>query len=57
MFSEGGQLSFTRVARGGGKGGGGGGSAPAYTPPAPIVLTDPVNGKSFVQQSAGYHWW
>jgi hypothetical protein len=53
MFSEGGQPLRSHVARGGGKGGGGGGAQPAYTPPAPIVLTDPVNGKSFVQQSGG----
>jgi len=48
MFTPGGQidrLSFAGL-RGGGKGGGGGG----YTPPAPIVMTDPVTGKSYVQQ-------
>jgi hypothetical protein len=47
MFTPGGQidrLSFAGL-RGGGKGGGGGG----YAPPAPVVFTDPVNGKSFVQ--------
>ena len=51
MFSESGQPLHSQVARGGGKGGGGGASAPA-APPAPIVLTDPVNGKSFVDTSS-----
>jgi hypothetical protein len=52
MFTPGGQidrLSFAGL-RGGGKGGGGGG----YAPPAPVVFTDPVNGKSFVQ---GVDYW
>ena len=54
MFSEGGQPLRSHVARGGGgKGGGGGSPQQAYTPPAPIVLTDPVNGKTFIQQSQG----
>jgi hypothetical protein len=47
MFTPGGQPDrLNRAAYGGSKGGGGGG----YTPPAPIVLTDPVTGKSYVQQ-------
>jgi len=48
MFTPGGQwdrLSFAGVYKG--KGGGGG---TTYTPPAPIVMTDPVTGKSYVQQ-------
>ena len=49
MFTPGGQidqLSFAGL-RGGGKGRGGG--APTYTPPAPIVLTDPVTGRAYTQ--------
>jgi hypothetical protein len=49
MFSEGGQPCLSRMARGGGKGGGGG--QQYYPPPPPLVLTDPVTGKSFVQQT------
>jgi hypothetical protein len=57
MFTPGGQIDrVNRAVFGGGKGGGGGQS---YTPPAPTVLTDPVSGKSFVQNndpySAGYN--
>jgi hypothetical protein len=53
MFTPGGQIDHLSFAglRGGGKGGGGGGG---YTPPAPIVYTDPVNGKSFTQQVDAY---
>lgn len=52
MFTSGGQPDlWCVVARGGGKGGGGGGSAPQVLPP--IVLTDPVNGKTFIQQPGG----
>ena len=52
MFTSGGQPDlWCVVARGGGKGGGGGGAAPQVLPP--IVLTDPVNGKTFVQQPGG----
>ena len=46
MFTPGGQLdrlSFAGVYK---KGGGGGA---AYTPPAPIVLTDPVTGRAYTQ--------
>lgn len=43
------RLEFAGL-RGGGKGGGGG-SAPQVL--SPIVLTDPVNGKTFVQQPGG----
>lgn len=50
MFSEGGQPTFVRLARGGGKGGGGGGYQ-MPPPTQPTVLTDPVNGMSFVQQT------
>ena len=51
MFTPGGQPDRFVVARGGGgKGGGGGSSAPAPLPPT--VLTDPVNGKTFIQQPA-----
>lgn len=47
MFSESGQPLLCVVCRGGGKGGGGGGTTQW---PEPIILTDPVTGKSFVQQ-------
>jgi hypothetical protein len=52
MFTPGGQIDrVNRAVFGGGKGGGGGQS---YTPPAPTVLTDPVSGKSFVQNNDPY---
>jgi hypothetical protein len=49
MFTPGGQIDLLSFAglRGGGKGGGGGGGG--YAPPAPIIYTDPVTGKSFTQ--------
>lgn len=48
MFTHGGQIDlWQRAAYGGGKGGGG--SSPAPVAPPPTVLTDPVNGMSFVQ--------
>lgn len=52
MFTPGGlsRLEFAGLRGGGGKGGGGG-SAPQVIPP--IVLTDPVSGKTFVQQPGG----
>ena len=49
MFTPSGQPDHRMLAVfGGGKGGGGGGSQPTY---APVVLTDPVNGKTFVQNT------
>ena len=51
MFTSGGQPDLWRcMTHGGGKGGGGG----SYTPPAPIVLTDPVSGKTFTQAGNDY---
>ena len=54
MFTPGGQLDRLSFAgmRGGGKGGGGG--APNYTPPSPIVLTDPVTGRAYTQAVDAY---
>jgi hypothetical protein len=53
MFTPGGisRLEFAGL-RGGGKGGGGGGAPMQVLPP--IVLTDPVSGKTFIQQPK--HW-
>jgi hypothetical protein len=54
MFTPGGQIDrINRAVFGGGKGGGGGGGQ-QYVPPAPTVLSDPVSGKTFVQNNDPY---
>lgn len=58
MWTEGGQiahLSFGGFRGGGGKGGGGGGGQ--YTPPAKTVLTDPVDGTTYVDDNFGPTSW
>jgi hypothetical protein len=46
MFTSGGQPELCIMLRGGGKGGGGAAAAPPAL--SPTVLTDPVSGKSFI---------
>lgn len=55
MWNEGGQIAHLVFAgvRGGGKGGGGGGGADPLQS-KPIILTDPVDGTTFVQESNPY---
>lgn len=48
MFNEGGQPDLAHTRAYGGKGGGG---SAAYQPLPPTVLTDPVSGKTFIQQN------
>jgi hypothetical protein len=51
MFGPGGQRDYRGGIAYGGKGGGGGSQ---YQPLPPTVLTDPVSGKSFIQQNDPY---
>jgi len=55
MFNEGGQIAHLVFAgvRGGGKGGGGGGGADPMAS-KPLVLTDPVDGTTFTQETNPY---
>jgi len=55
MFNEGGQITHLVFAgvRGGGKGGGGGGGADPMAS-KPLVLTDPVDGTTFTQETNPY---